>query len=954
MEDKPTVFISYSHKDEGWKDRLRPHLGVLEQQDRITIWDDRQIDAGATWYDEIKQAMERAAVTVCLISADYLASDFCIKEEIPYLLERRAQGGMVLIPLLVRPCLWKAVPWLREIQMIPRDSQSVAEDFQGREDGVFVQVAERIFEIIDEPAPMGIAVEAAEAVAFSEVFAEPAVALAEPSVPPAEVDIGRLPMTGAELFGRQRELELLDEAWGSDGTHIVSLVAWGGVGKSTLVNKWLERMAASGYRGARRVYAWSFYSQGSGERVASADLFIAEALTWFGDPDPTQGSPWDKGQRLADLVRQEKTLLLLDGLEPLQSGLDYERGKVKDPALAMLLAELARHNSGLCVITTREAVADLEPFPETTRQEDLEQISAEAGRALLRVGGVQGADAELEQAARDFGQHALALNLLAAYLRGTPGHFVANASGIPDLDVPEEAGKHPRRVMAAFAARFGSGPEVELLRMLGLFDRPAQADEIAALRAAPPIPGLTEHIQPLSEAGWLRLLDKLRQVRLIAPQSRHQPDALDAHPLVREHFGQQLRQDHPEAWREGHNRLYEHLKAAAKEYPDTLEEMMPLYAAVAHGCQAGRHQAALAEVLWRRILRSSQEEFSIRKLGAFGATLAALSGLFDSHWSKPVDCLKESDKADVLGHAGFFLRALGRMVEAAQPMQLALEAKIVQKDWTNAAISASNLSQLYLTSGDLSQALVYARQSGDLADRSGDWGQRMIRRTTLADALHRAGHLAEAEAAFREAEEMQKEMELQYPLLYSFRGYLYCDLLLSQGRYQEVQDRAGQTLEWAKQYLGLLDVALDHLSLGRAHLLQTLQEGTGPSASLRASLFSQAAAHLDWAVDGLRQAGAQEFIIRGLLARAELRRVTGSLDRARADLEEALSIATRGGMRLHEADCHLEYARLHLACGEKEKARQSLAKAKEMIEDIGYHRRDREVAELEEILLRET
>ena len=79
------------------------------------------------------------------------------------------------------------------------------------------------------------------------------------------------------------------------------------MGKSTLVNKWLERMEADNYRGARRVYAWSFYSQGTGERVTSADLFIAEALEWFGDPDPTEGSPWSKGERLAELVRKEKT-----------------------------------------------------------------------------------------------------------------------------------------------------------------------------------------------------------------------------------------------------------------------------------------------------------------------------------------------------------------------------------------------------------------------------------------------------------------------------------------------------------------------------------------------------------------------------------------------------------------------------------------------------------------------
>jgi tetratricopeptide (TPR) repeat protein len=938
---KPTVFISYSHKDEGWKDRLRPHLGVLEQQDRITIWDDRQIDAGATWYDEIRQAMERAAVTVCLISPDYLASAFVVKEEIPYLLERREHGGMVLIPLLVRPCFWQACPWLKAIQMIPRDGQSVAEDFQGREDGVFVQVAGRIFEIIDEPAPRGIVVEAARAVAVSEVFAEPAVALAEPSAPPAVVDIGRLPVTGVELFGRQKEMELLDEAWESDGIHIVSLVAWGGVGKSTLVNKWLERLATDGYRGARRVYAWSFYSQGSGERVASADLFISEALTWFGDPDPAAGSPWDKGQRLADLVRQERTLLLLDGLEPLQSGLDYERGKVKDPALATLLAELARHNPGLCVITTRQAVADLAPFPETTLEKNLEQISAEAGRALLRVGGVVGTDAELEQAARDFGGHALALNLLAAYLHEIPGHFVANASGIPDLDVPEEAGKHPRRVMAAFAQRFGDGPEVELLRMLGLFDRPAKAEELAALRAAPPIPGLTEHIQPLSEAGWLHLLDKLRQVRLIAPQSRHQPEALDAHPLVREHFGQQLRGEHPQAWQEGHNRLYEHLKAAAKEYPDTLEEMMPLYAAVAHGCQAGRHQEALDEVYWWRILRGN-EHFSWKKLGAFGADLTALSGFYAPPWHRLVTGLTTADKAFVLYQTGFYLQTLGRLAEAAQPLQISLAAIIAKEDWQNAAIGARTLSQLYLALGDLARALEIARQSLDLADRSGDTGERVMNRALLANVLHQAAHLSEAKALFIEAEEIQKKDQPEYPFLYSGQGFQHCDLLVDQGKVQEVQDRASQTIEIARRTNWLLDIALDHLSLGRAHLMQALQERTDD--------FTQAKIHLDQAVDGLRQAGTQHHLPRGLLARAELRRVTGSLDRARADLEEALSIATRGGMRLHQADCHLEYARLHLACGDKEKARQSLAQAKAMIEDMGYHRRDGEVAELEGML----
>lgn len=320
---KPTVFISYSHKDEAWKDLLLPHLKVLEKQDRISIWKDRQIDAGGKWFPEIKEAVAKAAVAVCLISADYLSSDFCMKEEIPYLLERREKEGMILIPILIRQCPWKAVKWLKEAQMIPRDGKSVSKDFRDENDEVFAEIAMKIFDIVDNPD-----------------YKPP-----QPSPhfsPPEKIDISRLPITGDELFGRQKELEILDNAWKSDGTHIVSLVAWGGVGKSTLVNKWLERMNAENYRGAKCVFGWTFHSQGTGEKVTSADLFFSEALSWFGDPDPVKGSPWDRGARLAELIRKKKTMLVLDGLEPLQSPYEYEQGKIKDPGMATLYRYLER------------------------------------------------------------------------------------------------------------------------------------------------------------------------------------------------------------------------------------------------------------------------------------------------------------------------------------------------------------------------------------------------------------------------------------------------------------------------------------------------------------------------------------------------------------------------------------------------------------------------------------
>ncbi|MEW6212005.1 MAG: restriction endonuclease, partial [Acidobacteriota bacterium] len=109
-----------------------------------------------------------------------------------------------------------------------------------------------------------------------------------PPLPQDKISISRLPTSGSLLFGRDAQLQLLDDAWVSPDKNIITFIAWGGVGKTALVNHWLkQRMARNGFRGAERVYGWSFYSQGTSERAASADLFIDQALRWFGDTDPT-------------------------------------------------------------------------------------------------------------------------------------------------------------------------------------------------------------------------------------------------------------------------------------------------------------------------------------------------------------------------------------------------------------------------------------------------------------------------------------------------------------------------------------------------------------------------------------------------------------------------------------------------------------------------------------------
>jgi tetratricopeptide (TPR) repeat protein len=908
MADPPSVFISYSHKDAKWKDKLVVQLSVLAAEGRLEIWDDRRIAAGDDWFPEIEQAMNAAKVAVLLVSADFLVSKFIRSVEVPRLLQRRQDEGLRIVPILVRPCPWKKVEWLAKIQMRPRDGREIARGNAYKIDKDLAAIAEEIDDLIRAAAPPS----------------PPARVIS------ATIYLSALPATGPHFFGREAELERLDQAWATASTNVLSLVAWGGAGKSALVNHWLGSMALENYRGAERVYGWSFYSQGTRETETSADEFIKAALAWFGDPEPEAGSPWQKGERLAVLIRRQRTLLVLDGLEPLQDPPGVEGGKVKDPALGELLRHLAAHNPGLCLVTTRLEVADLADWRQsTTPVIDLGRLSTPAGTALLEAIGVDGDPAELAEAVDGVGGHALTLNLLGTYVRDILDRDARRwrEAGLADPAAPGSA--QAQKVMAAYEKWFAGRPELAILRILGLFDRPAGRELVDLLRRPPLIAGLNDELVNLPENEWRWALARLRQARLIEDQ---EGAVIDAHPLVREHFGARLRAERPAAWRAGHGRLYEHLRDSAKPLPDTLAEMAPLFQAMHHGCQAGRHQEVCDEVYGPRIRRWN-EHFQTT-LGAYSVDLTALADLFDPPFEKPVTTLHEDVQAFILNAAALRLRALGRLREALPPMSASLAACVEMQDWREAAIRANNLSELHLLLGNVTEALATGETSVHFADQSEDIFHRMDKRTAWADALYQAGEPARALELFEEAEALQADRQPGRPLLYSIPGYRYCGLLLAQGRTEEVGTRSTQSLEWARAapLARILDEALAHLSLGRA--LLALGE------------WGEARERLDEAVDGLRKAGRIDYQARGLLARAALLRETRDFPAARRDLEEATRIARRSEMRLFQCDAHLEFARLALAAGDKDKVREHLAEARRLVEETGYGRRRPEVAEL--------
>ena len=905
-------FISYTQADQAWAQWIAWTLEEAGRTVLIQAWD---IRPGENFVSRMQQAASSCGQTVIVLSADFLRSGFTEAEWTAAFAQDPRGAARKLIPVRVGEC--EPPGLLRPIVHVDLVGKS-KDDARA---ALLGMLAERAKPDV-EPAFPGPVPSGQRAVPGIAAFPGPGPRL----------EIGRLPTPGREFVGRLDELALLDTAWADPHQHLFAIVAWGGVGKSALVHHWLRGMEQGDWRGAERVYGWSFYSQGTEDRLASAEGFLDAALRWFGEPQPEALSPRDRGLRLAALVRQRPTLLVLDGVEPLQHPPGPLEGRFKDPGMAALIKELAGENGGgLVVVSTREPLAEA----ASAGRLDLEKLAPADGAELLRRLGVTGTEQELRAACAELGGHALALSLLGTYLRRAFGGDVRKLgeAGLGEAD--RRQGGHAFRVMAAYERWLGvESTEVAILRLVGLFDRPPESGAVAALRKAPAIEGLTDTLVDLAEPDWNWSATSLRELGLLLPEDPHDKAALDAHPLVRTYFGERLEKERPAAWREGHARVYAHLCAAAEERPSTLEGLLPLYAAIGHGCRAGRRQEALYEVFWRRIRRGN-EAFSVRKLGCFSTELSALAGFFTRPWDRPAAEFEAADQAFLLNAAGFYLRALGRLTEAVEPMRAGLEARIVEENWKQAAISAGNLSELTLTLGDVGRAVAYGEESVELADRSGDAAQRMSKRTAWADALHQAGRPEESARAFGEAERMQAEWQPQYPLLYSLPGYRYCDLLLSTlenaGQAADSEDivqRASRTLEWfEKAGIDILSIALDHLTLGRAHDLLGRAE--------------EAAEHLDRAVAVLRQAGTEHNLPWGLLARATFRR-RQDLDPT-ADLREAQDLAERGAMRLHLCDAHLEWARHLQATGDLAAARQRLAEARRLVGETGYGRRRGEV-----------
>lgn len=147
------LFISYSHRDESFKNDLMDHLSSLIRAGQIKVWQDRDIDAGAEWNREILTAIDGADIILMLVTARFMASEFCFSKEMQRAMAHHDQGSATVVPVIASPCRWQDAPFSR-LQVLPKDGKAIAD--WGSPDAAYTNVVSGLARLVNKqtaPAP---------------------------------------------------------------------------------------------------------------------------------------------------------------------------------------------------------------------------------------------------------------------------------------------------------------------------------------------------------------------------------------------------------------------------------------------------------------------------------------------------------------------------------------------------------------------------------------------------------------------------------------------------------------------------------------------------------------------------------------------------------------------------------------------------------------------------------
>ncbi len=792
------------------------------------------------------------------------------------------------------------------------------------------------------------------------------------------------------FIGREGILDELGDALEDDCISIVGIIAPGGTGKTALVNVWLNSLQLDRY-GIDFTYTWRFREVEKGKTTGSShDFFIDIFKSKFGMSLDSFLSESKKAELLLEKLDKRRPVLILDEIESLQhTEGQSKKGKLFDVAIKGFLQKINEttqeeegHNGRLIIVTSREHLVDLEDCPGY-KEIELSNLTEIEGAKLLHKLGVIGTLKDRKKASVDFDHHALALVLLGKLIvLKFPDHFISHKDEINNeikniiiskLKAPrsklnealQDEKIHILGILYYYEKNIINEEERILLRMMALLHRPMNdaEREYLILNA-----DFASHVRTLPTEKWTTCYNRLEKLGLLHIES--DPILLlDCHPLIREHYRVLFKEESLDLWVQAQGVLFEYFSSLGETHqPKTLEDLIPPYRAVHHGCRANRYRESL-EVYRNQIMQGDVMAFGTNQLGAVAEDTAALHTFFEPNTT---DILIEvqnklgiDKQAWLHARTAFCMTCLGRLPEAVEHREKEIKLCHIQENnglgqhqrqellqYTSNALG--KLSELMLFVGDLSGAETNADKSIEKAKKSESLEEQRISKCRLAAVVHMKGDFNNAGRLFQDAVDLQERINPRKAILYSDHGFLYKRFILEQidpnqrYRYQKfLQDEAQPSLNYDKDFKPhnpwLVAIGLDQLSIA--------------STFARISEFNHAeTGNADYFFEKSRNtlinSDAVVFFPEYFLEKARylLRHHENHNDKALNEAKKALKCAQDYGMILYQADANLLKARIHLIKQEHQQAHSCFTAAENIINENQYWRRGDELERLRQDL----
>ena len=752
----------------------------------------------------------------------------------------------------------------------------------------------------------------------------------------------------ANFTGRVRERRMLTEWLTADDHPVLSLVAIGGMGKSSVAWVWLQRdvlglpvpgvppdpakvAKGCGMPGdARPVGAlwWSFY-EGGGTFAGFLEAAIAycsggekSAADYLTVPTAT-GPSMDYSAMQADILRlaqQRRFLFVWDGAERLlrEYGQDAAMREERDPEemkpdardtlempVSRFLEAMAGQPSSRLLVASRLYPRALERLAGS-RCEELEGLAEDDAVAYLRARGIRGSRAELATAGKQYEFHPLSLSNLAADLL-EDFQQEGDISGAPRYDETENLKARQHHILErAYERR--APQRRELLSRLSAM-RGAIPKEVVQL--------LAEDIPGMEAQNLGRELNELVRHGLL----RHPADdRYDFHPVVRRYCYERL-----EDKEKVHLRLRDYY--AAVPTPDvrevqSTEELGPVIELYHHTVGAGLYDEACG------LFRNQLATPLFFRFGAYQACIELLRGLFPDGEGRPPRLRKESDQGWTLNTLARSYAHSGQQRRAVRLLQRGIP--IVEKlgDKKNLAIGLGNLALDQIRLGELAAAEESLRRSIALCKEIGDEPGEAVGHLELGPLAAYQGSYTESHEHLTSAQQVLDKVGTRNTNFVSVvRAYRAQRALL--------MGDADDGLKAGRRARGLADETARKMHPVESDFIRTewligwaLVEVASGEESRRAERLAEAERHL---TEALRRCRRVNLVVHEpdiLLAWARWHHASGN-PQARADAEEALAVADRCEYRLVQADAHNLLARLALDAGDRKAAREHAEVAKE-------------------------